>query len=345
MKSLRIMQRLVLVTIVGLLALVLPGQVFAQSGGQAGSLAADDISVLFNVVMVFAVIVFVGVEGLLIFAIVRYRRRSNDEMPEQIHGNNKMELGWTLGSAVLVLILFFFTLGFYQQPRAIPIDEETLTIEVTGNMWRWDFYYPDTGVRMSREFNVPAGQPVVLEIGSADVQHSFWLPGLSGKVDAIPGRVQRMWFEVDDSQQFVGQCAEYCGLEHYNMPITLNVMEPQEYAAWMDGEAAAVAAAASVDVTDLVGDPASGEALYVEQGCVACHTLDGTAGVGPSYLGLGERAGEMVEGLTAEEYIHESIVNPCEFIVDGFACVMPQTYEALLSPQNLADLVAFLKAQ
>lgn len=330
----------------GLLALLaLPGRAWAQSGGQRGSLDAGDIFTLFNIVLVLAIGVFVLVEGLLIFALVRYRRRGRDEMPEQVHGNNRLEVGWTLGSAVLVIILFFFTLGFYQQPRGLPQTDDVLTVEVTGNTWFWEFYYPDTGVRTTGEFNVPAGQPVVLEITSRDVQHSFWLPELAGKVDAIPGRVQRLWFQVDEPRIYVGQCAEYCGLRHYDMPIRLNVLPAQEFAAWMGEQAAAVAAAQEVDLeaeaAGLTGNVAAGQALYTALGCVACHSLDGTPGVGPSYLGLGQRAGTMIEGYSAEEYIRESILRPCDYVVEGFNCVMPQNYGDQLSPQDLADLVAF----
>lgn len=333
----------------GLLALVAgAGPALAQSGGQAGSLDAQDISVLFNIVMGMAVLVFILVEGLLLFALIRYRRRSHDEMPKQVHGNNRLEIGWTIGSAVLVVVLFFFTLGFYQIPRTLS-EDDALTIEVIGNTWFWEFYYPETGVRTTAEFNVPAGRPVVLEISSRDVQHSFWLPELAGKIDAIPGRVQRMWFQVDEQKVFVGQCAEYCGREHYNMPIRLNVLPEAEYAAWMDEEAAAVAAAQEVDLeaeaAAITGTVAAGEALYAGLGCTACHSLDGTAGVGPSYLGLGERAAEMLEGYSAEEYVRESILNPCAFVVEGFSCVMPQNYGDQLSPQDLADLVAFTLAQ
>lgn len=350
MKSKRKLRYLALIGMGLLLMLSLPGQVWAQSGGgQSGSLDAGDISSLFNIVMFLAVLVFLLVEGLLIFAIIRYRRRSDDEMPEQVHGNTTLELTWTLGSTVLVVILFFFTLGFYQQPRTVPEDQDPLVVEVTGRTWFWEFYYPETGVSTQGVLNVPAGQPVVLEITSGDVQHSFWVPELAGKVDAIPGRVQRLWFQVDEPRQYIGQCAEYCGTSHYDMMITLNVMDTTEYAAWMDGEAEAVAAAQEVDleteVLNLTGSVDAGEALYNELGCVGCHTLDGTERVGPSYLGLGDRAATRIEGRTAEEYIIESILNPCEFVVEGFTCVMPQNYRDQLDAQGLADLLAFTLAQ
>ncbi|MFC1960996.1 cytochrome c oxidase subunit II [Chloroflexota bacterium] len=336
------------------LILLLPAAVGAQSGTQTGSLDATDISALFNIVLVMAVVVFLLVEGLLIFALVNYQRRSDDEMPEQVHGNNKMELGWTVGSALLVLVLFFFTLGFYQLPRAIPQDQDPLTIEVTGRMWQWEFRYPDEDVLVVQNgpsddafeaLNVPAGRPVVLEITSADVQHSFWVPELAGKVDAIPGRVQRMWFQVDEPRDYIGQCAEYCGSVHYNMMLRVNVLPEEEFNTWLHDEAVAVAAAQVVDVLTLTGDPMAGEALYTAKGCNACHTLDESALVGPSYLGIGDRAGETFEGLSAQEYIYLSIIKPCDFVVDGFTCVMPQNYEEQLAPQDIADLMAFILEQ
>lgn len=328
------------------------GRVWAQSGTQSGSLNATDIQGLFGIVMVFAILVFILVEGLLIFAIVRYRRRSNDEMPEQVHGNNRLEIGWTVGSAVLVLVLFFFTLGFYQQPRNLPAGSDPLVVQITGHTWYWEFYYPETGIRLNSnvdEFRVPAGRPVILEITSADVQHSFWVPELAGKVDAIPGRVQRMWFQVDEPRRFVGQCAEYCGREHYNMLINVDVMGDTEFVSWYDEQAAAVAAAAEAaaaqEFASLVGDPTNGEALYNSLGCVACHSLDGSTRVGPSFQGLGERAGTRIDGVSAKDYLHTSIINPCDFVVEGFTCVMPQNYGDQVPPQGLADLVAFLLAQ
>ncbi len=346
------------------LLLGLPGQTWAQGGAQSGSLNATEISTLFTLVLVIAVGVFVLVEGLLIFAIVRYRRRRADEMPRQVHGNTALEIGWTVGSFAIVLVLFFFTLAFYQTSRAAPADDEPLIVEVIGHTWYWEFRYPTTGVSVSFDpaatppqpgfrppavLRVPAGQTVVLEITSQDVQHSFWVPALAGKVDAIPGRVQRMWFKVDQPGTYVGQCAEYCGFEHYNMLINVEVMAPEAYAAWMDGQAAAVAAAAQANAEAagqvLGGDAAAGEQLYTAIGCNACHSLDGSVLVGPSFQGLGQRAGERIDGYTAEEYLHESIVAPCSFVVEGFFCVMPQNYGDRLTPQNIADLIAFLQAQ
>lgn len=346
MRMIRFVQRWAVAVVAVTVLLLLPVRAGAQSG--SGSLAADEINVLFNIVLVLALVVFVFVEGLLIYALVRFRRRSDDEMPEQVHGDMRLELSWTIGSAVLVLILFFFTLGFYQQDRSLP--DGAYTVQVTGRTWAWDFGYEDTGVTTTETLNVPAGQPVLLEISSEDVQHSFWVPEIAGKVDAIPGRTQLMWFRVDEPGTYVGQCAEYCGLSHAEMLITVNVLPQEEFTAWIETETAAVLAAQEVDLAGealaLTGDVATGEALYTSLGCMACHSLDGSQLVGPSYLGLGQRAGEVRDGYSAEEYIIEAILHPCDYLAEGFAtCVMPQNYADQLAPQDLADLIAFTLAQ
>lgn len=347
----------------GLVLLLLPGRVIAQTGSQSGSLEAGDISRLFALVLIMAVAIFILVEGLLIFAIIRYRRRSDSEMPEQVHGNNRLEISWTVASAVLVVILFFFTLGFYQQPRGLADEEQALVVEVTGHVWYWEYRYQDTGVTIlsndvpsgdefaNQPLNVPAGRPVILEITSADVQHSFWVPELSGKVDAIPGRVQRMWFQVDEPRQYVGQCAEFCGLQHYRMLITINVMDPNEFTEWLDAESVAVAEAQlgnlEADVLALEGDPVNGATLYASNlACQTCHSLDGSQIIGPSFQGIWQRAAERIEGVSVEQYIVESILRPNDFVVEGFvAGVMPQNFSERLTAQELADLLAFMREQ
>ncbi len=363
MKSRGALRRWVFIGVGVMVCLLLPGQVWAQSGSQSGSLDAEDISGLFSLVMVMAVLVFILVEGLLIFAIIRYRRRSDAEMPEQVHGNNRLEISWTVGSAILVVILFFFTLGFYQQPRGLAEEEDALTVQVIGHVWYWEYRYPNTGVTIisndlesEDEFanlplNVPAGRPAILEISSADVQHSFWVPELAGKVDAIPGRVQRLWFQVDEPRQYIGQCAEFCGQQHFRMLITINVMDSAEFAGWLDSEALAVAAAQQgnleADALALEGDPVNGQVLYAGNlACQTCHSSDGTLIVGPTFQGLGQRAAERIEGVSAGQYIIESILRPNDYVVEGYvAGIMPQNFSERLSAQELADLLAFLREQ
>lgn len=332
------------------MALALPGRVLASppSPLTPGTGEAADISNLFFIVLWVAVAVFVIVEGLLIFAIVRYRRRSPDEMPEQVHGNNALEITWTVIPSFIVIGLAAMTFQTLKTERAVPPD--AMTVEVTGHQWYWEFHYPDSDVTVRNIFKVPTGEPILLEIASADVQHSFWVPELSGKKDAIPGHVNTLWFQVDEPATFEGQCAEYCGLEHYKMLIEVDAVSRADFDAWIADEVFKASQFQPIG-TDLetplpAGDPASGEALYAELGCEACHSHnEGEVLVGPPLPGTGERAATRIEDYTAEQYLRESILLPCDYVVEGFTCLMPQNFGDRLDEQGLADVIAYVLEQ
>jgi cytochrome c oxidase subunit 2 len=333
-----------------LLALILPGTVLAAppSPLTPGTGNAAAISDLFFLVLYIAIAVFVIVEGLLIFAIVRYRRRSDDEMPEQVHGNNALEITWTVIPSVIVIGLAALTFQTLKAERAVPAD--AMTVEVIGHQWYWEYHYPDSDVTVRDDFKVPTGQPVLLEVISADVQHSFWVPELGGKIDAIPGHVNTTWFQVDEPGTFVGQCAEYCGLEHYLMLTEVEAVSQAEFDAWIGAEIASAGEFQAIG-TDLetplpAGDAAAGETVYTELGCMACHSPnEGEVLVGPPLPGTGERAATRVADYTAEEYLRETILLPCDYLVDGFTCLMPQNFGDRLDAQGLSDLIAYLLEQ
>jgi cytochrome c oxidase subunit 2 len=333
------------------LALILPAPAQAQppSPLTPGSGNAQAVADLFWIVLAIAAVVFVVVEGLLIFTIVRYRRQYPDEMPRQVHGNARLELIWTVIPSLIMVALFVLTLNTLQAQRNAPPD--AMVIEITGRQWFWEFNYADTEIsRNSRtdDLIIPAGQPVMLEIRSADVIHSFWVPELAGKQDAIPGRTGTLWFEAEPGT-YAGQCAEFCGLDHYAMLFDVVVLPQDEFTAWMD-EQVALAGQFQPIGTDLetplpVGTADQGESLFSELGCAACHSLDGTVVVGPTLLGIAERAATRQDAVAADQYLREAVLLPCDFVVDGFTCVMPQNYGERLDAQDLADLIAYLLEQ
>lgn len=338
--------------LLAVLTLAGPAQVFAQAPSplQPASRTAANTAQLFWVVLAIATVVFVIVEGLLIYAVIRYRRKFPDEEPEQIHGNFRLEITWTIIPAVILIVLFGFTLRTLRYERNAPSD--ATIIEVTGRQWFWEFNYPETEVTVnSREGDlvIPANVPVQIELRSDDVIHSFWVPELSGKTDAIPGHTNTLWFEAEPGT-YDGQCAEYCGLSHYDMLFNVVAVPQEEYAAWMD-EQIALASEFQPIGTDMesplpTGDAARGEQLFNEElGCNSCHSLDGSTLVGPSLQGISERAGSRVDGFDAETYLRHSILLPCEYVVEGFTCVMPQNYGERMEAQDLADLIAFLMEQ
>lgn len=315
-----------------------------------GSGGAAEVANLFWIVLAIAGVVFLLVEGLLIYAVLRYRRRYPDEEPEQVHGNTRLELLWTIVPALIMVVLFGLTLRTLQAQRFAPAD--AMVVEITGRQWYWEFNYPETEITTTSrtdDLYIPADRPVQIELRSADVIHSFWVPELAGKMDAIPGHTNTVWFEAEPGV-YAGQCAEFCGLSHYAMLFDVNAVPEDEFTAWMD-EQIALAGEFNPVGTDMetplvAGDPARGEVLFNEElGCNACHSLDGTVLVGPTMQGMGERAETRSDELSAEAYLRESILLPCEHIVEGFTCVMPQNYGERLDVEGLSDLIAYLLEQ
>lgn len=333
------------------LALLFPLRALAQppSPLAPGSENAASVAALFWIVLGIAAAVFVIVEGLLIYAVLRYRRRYPDEVPPQVHGNTRLEVIWTVIPALIMVTLFSLTLRQLQRERSVPPD--AMVVEVTGQQWFWEFTYPETNITANSQSGnlvLPAGRPILFEVRSKDVIHSFWVPELAGKVDAIPGRTTTIWFEAEPGV-YAGQCAEYCGLEHYAMLFEVEVLPAAQFDAWM-AEQVRLASQFQPIGTDMTsplppGDAARGATLFTDLGCVACHSLDGTQIVGPTAQGIGERAAGRIGGYSAEQYLRESILLPCNYVVEGFTCVMPQNFGERLEAQDLADLIAYLLEQ
>ena len=334
------------------LALVVPLRVLAQSPSPLapGSRNAAATANLFWVVSGIAAVIFIIVEALLLYAIIRYRQKYPDDMPEQIHGNTRLEIVWTIIPALILVVLFALTLPVLRNDRNPPAD--SMVVEVTGYQWFWEFSYPETEVTInSREGDlvIPANRPIIFEVTSADVIHSFWVAELAGKIDAIPGQRHMVWFAAEEGT-YAGQCAEYCGLSHYDMLFDVVAVPEAEFQAWMNEQVELAMQFQPIgdDMEQPLpeGDPARGEQLFAQElGCNACHTLDGTQLVGPSLQNISETAEERIEGYDAITYLRESILLPCEYLVDGFTCVMPQNYGERLDAEGLADLLAYLMEQ
>lgn len=299
------------------------------------------------------VVVFVLVEGLLIYTIIRYRRRGPNDMPKQVHGNAAFEIAWTVVPAIICIGLFGVSLNGIQEEGRVPTD--ATVIQATGYQWYWEFEYVENEVsRLSlvEDLYVPADEPVIIEITAADVIHSFWVAELGGKHDAVPGRVNTFWFEAEEGI-YAGQCAEFCGAEHYNMLFDVHVVPRAEYedriAEYIveDGQFEPVGTDFENPQPDGFlppGNATQGESLYFgELNCQSCHSIDGTALVGPTMAGMAGRAESRIAGYSAEHYLYESIALPCDFVVSGFQCVMPQTYATeQMDAQDMADVIAYL---
>jgi len=240
------------------------GLFFPESGG---SPQADDIKTLYILVFCIALVIWIGVEGVIIWSMIRYRARRG-RVAAQIHGNTRLEIGWTVGAALILVLITAVTFvklpaiidppassndlqgnvvnSFYastDQPSP-PKGSPTLNIVVDGQQYVWRYQYPGKeNVFAYTNMVVPTGVTVILEIKSDDVAHSWWIPKLGGKMDALPGYTNRTWFQVARAGIYKGQCAELCGRNHANMLATVDARPAAQYQAWYRGQAAAVTAA------------------------------------------------------------------------------------------------------
>ena len=235
-RATRWQRRLVRLAVIGLPTLLLAGCLFPP---EPATTEAEQVRVLFLVIFALGALVFVGVEGFLVYAIVRYRRR-NDQLPVQHHGNRAVEILWTAIPTVIVLILFvtsMFTLGSISAKSDNPVK-----IEVEGFQWQWTFRY-ETGYSVTGTFAsppvmvVPTGEPVRLTLISHDVIHSFYVPAFLVKRDVIPfgqGHApNELEFTVTEPGTYRGQCAEFCGLEHAFMTFSVQAMAPADFDEWL----------------------------------------------------------------------------------------------------------------
>jgi len=234
--------------------------------------------------------IFVLVEGLLIYSALRYRHKPKGEKtePAQIYGSAPLEIAWTVAPLLIVFVLFLVVVRSVVEAREDPSHANLVEIKVIGHQWWWEYVYTDeTGqiIRTANEMHVPCGPlgdptPVALDLVSADVVHSFWVPRLAGKTDLIPGRNNRMWFGTDAPATYYGQCAEFCGMQHANMKLLVIAEPPEDYRAWLENERSDAVEDAAV---------AAGRERFLALACVNCHTIRGTASrgvVGPDLTHL-----------------------------------------------------------
>ena len=237
---------------------------------------ARKVDNLFDPVFWIAVGVFVVVEGLLLFIVFRFRQRSPDQIPTQVHGNKVLEIAWTIAPSLLLFVIAFPTVAMIFELAEKP--DNALEVTVTGHQWWWEIRYPDLGVVTANELHIPINQPVYLTIKSVDVIHSFWVPKLAGKQDMIPGRSNHLTIIAEHPERYLGQCAEFCGVSHANMRFRVMAQEQADFDAWVEQ----VRAEAATPADDLAQEGARifAEGTWPKGACVGCHTIRGVEGAG-----------------------------------------------------------------
>jgi cytochrome c oxidase subunit 2 len=223
---------------------------------------ADKQAELYWLVFWIAVGVFVIVEGLLLFALFRFRRRGPDDTPRQIHGNTRLEVVWTIIPALLLAGVAVPTVGTIFDLAQTP--SNALEVRVTAHQWWWEVEYPSLGVVTANEIHVPTDRPVSFQLESKDVIHSFSVPRLAGKQDIIPGRVNPLTIVAPRAGTYFGQCQEFCGLSHANMHFRVVAQEPGDFDAWVEAQRQPAAALPPAEIETTVTGT-----------CLNCHAIGG----------------------------------------------------------------------
>jgi cytochrome c oxidase subunit 2 len=239
---------------------------------------AREIDNLFKPVFLIAVLVFILVEGLVLYSVLKYRRRNDDldepgDFPDQIHGSTKLEIGWTILPALVLGVVAIVTIPVIFDLNAHP--KNSMDVTVTGQKYWWGYEYPtqsDVGITKAittaNELHIPAGKTVYLTLKSKDVIHSFWAPRLNGKRDVVPGRVHTWLLQADKPGVFSGQCAEFCGTSHANMRLKVVAHDQASWDKWVATMEAPLTKPTS-------GLAAEGYQLFSQKGCAGCHKVDG----------------------------------------------------------------------
>ncbi len=242
-----------------------------------------DISNLFNFELVLSAIVFSIVFVWLMINVTRFRGRDGESEPPQIHGDKRLEIGWT-SAAVTLLFVVIFPATIFTMNRVEASDPNAMKVLVIGHQWWWEYQYPDLGITTANELHLPVGTSVELQIQSADVVHSFWVPQIGWKADAIPLKRNAMNAHFEQTGVFDGACAEYCGTQHAWMRIRV-VAEPRpEFDRW---------AVAQRQPSPTAGVASRGQQVFAQNTCVNCHTIQGTqaaATAGPDLSHFGSRS-------------------------------------------------------
>ena len=263
-----------------------PTNIFAPASTPAKAIAPLAIFVL-----VITGIIFIVVFTLLVYTIIKFRGRASDagREPAQVYGSTQIELAWTIVPVLIVVVLFLATARVIHAIQDAPEPPSALEVTVIGHQYWWEYRYPKLGIVTANELHIPVSDPAhptptFMTLLSADTDHSFWVPELAGKTDLIPDHPNRMWLDPQRTGIFLGQCAQYCGIQHAKMLIRVSVDSPEEFSAWVREQREPA-------IED--GRVAEGRHVFESSACINCHTVSGTAAngrFGPDLTHLMSRA-------------------------------------------------------
>src|ERR1044072_119461 len=275
---------------------------------------------------------FVTLIGLvIIFFVIRYRRRNAFEIPRPIEGSTKLETLWSVIPLLIAMTIFVWGAKVYFAEYRPP--QNALEVYVVGKQWMWKFQHP-TGQREINELHVPVGGKIKLIMATEDVIHDVFIPAFRIKADVVPGKYTTQWLEATKPGRYPFFCAEYCGMNHSGMGGYVVVMEPKDFDNWLSGTA------------NKTSPAAAGQSMFESLGCASCHGANGEGGRGPALLGVFNSNVVLGGNQTVkadEGYLRESITYPQAKIVNGFGPIMP-SFQGQVNEEQLLKLVAFVKS-
>jgi cytochrome c oxidase subunit II len=299
---------------------------------QALITTTEAIDPVFMFIFGACLILLLGITAAMVTFVLRYHRSRAPQPTSRVGSNIWLEIVWTMLPTILVMTMFWYGWKEYLVLRDVP--KGALPVTATARMWSWEFSYADG--RTAPRLYVPVGKPVRVELVSMDVIHGFFLPAFRVKRDAVPGMSNYAWFVATKPGSYDLLCSQYCGTGHSAMITTVEALPEAEFAAWLK-QGMEGGAAAKIDGKKLAG----------EKGCLGCHTLDGSPGVGPSFKGImGRSEVVVVKGaertITVDDaYLRQSISDPRDKLVKGFQPVMPAYVD--LKKEEIEALVEFIK--
>jgi cytochrome c oxidase subunit 2 len=311
-----------------------PTSIFAPISTPARSIF--ELSIL---VLAIAAIIFVAVFGLLAYSVVKFRQRTVDDgrEPPQVYGSTQIEMAWTIIPILIVLALFLATARVIAEIQNAEEPHNAVEITVVGHQYWWEIRYPRLNVVTANEIHLPISDPAhptptFLTLLSADTVHSFWVPRLAGKTDLIPNHPNRMWIDPHETGVYLGQCAQYCGIQHAKMLLRVYVQTRAEFDQWIQEQSR------SATMTDAVS---RGRVVFATSPCLDCHNVTGIAGngqFGPDLTHLMSRA-TIASGAAVNNPEHLR-----RWIRDPNSIKPGSTMPALqLSDKQLDDVTAYLE--
>jgi cytochrome c oxidase subunit II len=297
------------------------------------------VDTAFLVILGISFFFLIGLTVVMIYFIYKYNRKRHP-VATQIHGSTTLEIVWTVIPFLLTMVMFYYGWAGWKPMQTAPKD--AMEVTVYARMWNFSYEY-ENGKRTDTLY-LPKDKPVKLNLKAMDVLHSLYIPAFRVKQDMVPNKENNfMWFEPQRVGMFEIYCAEYCGLQHSYMYSYVKVMEDSAFQSFI-ADTTLVAANASIDAPG-----ATGKRIMQNIGCFACHTLDGTKLVGPSFKGIWGAEHTVVTGKETrkvtvdEEYIKSSIYDPNADVVEGFMKGLMVSYQGQLSEDDIANIIEYLK--